>query len=172
MYYKGYEFLIRALPLVPEAGLVLGGRGPLTESLMGLARSLGVQERIEFTGRIAERDLPFYYHACDVFCLPSVEQSEAFGIVQLEAMACGKPVLCCELNNGVTWVNQDRVTGLVVPPADPVALAGALKRLVTDTELRQRLGGQGRQRAGREFTVEAMVRGTLSVYRTVLAGTT
>jgi len=170
VYYKGYEYLIRALPLVPEAGLVLGGRGPLTESLMGLAQDLGVRERIEFTGRIAERDLPSYYHACDVFCLPSVEQSEAFGIVQLEAMACGKPVLCCELNNGVTWVNQDGVTGLVVPPADPAALAGALKRLVTDTELRQRLGEQGRQRASREFTVEAMVRGTLSVYRTVLAG--
>ena len=170
VYYKGYEYLIRALPLVPQAELVLGGRGPLTESLMGLAQDLGVRERVEFTGRIPEQDLPAYYHACDVFCLPSVEQSEAFGIVQLEAMTCGKPIVCSELNNGVTWVNQDGVTGLVVPPADPVALAGALNRLVADTELRRRLGEQGRQRASREFTVEAMVRGTLSVYRSALGG--
>lgn len=170
VYYKGYEYLIRALPLVPEAALVLGGRGPLTEELMELTRSLGVQERVEFTGRIPETELPAYYHACDVFCLPSVEQSEAFGIVQLEAMACAKPVVCCELNNGVTWVNRDGITGLVVPPADSAALAGALKRLAIEPGLARRLGEQGKQRAAREFTVEAVARGTLSVYRAVLGG--
>jgi glycosyltransferase involved in cell wall biosynthesis len=167
--YKGYEYLIRALPLVPQAELVLGGRGPLTGSLEQLAGDLGVRERIEFTGRIPEADLPAYYHACDVFCLPSVEQAEAFGIVQLEAMACGKPVVCCELGNAVTWVNQDGKTGLVVPPADVAALAAALDRLRTDAGLRQMLGEQGKRRAAGEFTIEAMARGTLSVYQAVLA---
>jgi len=170
VYYKGFEYLIRALRDVPGAAVLLGGRGPLTESLMQLAKSLGVQERVEFTGRIPEPDLPAYYHACDVFCLPSVEQAEAFGIVQLEAMACGKPVVCCELENGVTWVNQNGVTGLVVPPADPAALAAALTRLQADADLRRRLGEQGRQRTRSVFTLEAMARGTLSVYRSALAG--
>jgi glycosyltransferase involved in cell wall biosynthesis len=170
VYYKGYEYLIRALPLVPEAGLVLGGRGPLTDSLMKLAQDLGVRERIEFTGRIPEADLPAYYHACDVFCLPSVEQAEAFGIVQIEAMASGRPVVCCQLHNGVTWVNQDGITGLVVPPANPAALAAALTRLMREPALRARLGEQGRTRAFGVFTLEAMARGTLSVYRSVLAG--
>lgn len=168
VYYKGFEFLIRSLAQMPEAALMLGGQGPLTGELERIARQAGVAERVHFVGRIAEADLPAYYHACDVFCLPSVEPAEGFGIVQIEAMASGKPVVCCELNNGVTWVNQDGVTGLVVPPADPAALAGALRRLMRDPALRARLGEQGRVRAFSVFTVEAMARGTLEIYRAVL----
>jgi rhamnosyl/mannosyltransferase len=168
VYYKGYEYLIRALSDLPQVDLVLGGRGPLTDSLGRLAEGLGVRNRVEFTGRIPEADLPAYYHACDVFCLPSVEQSEAFGITQLEAMACGKPVVCCDLGNAVSWVNQHGVTGLVVPPADSAALAAAISQLRSDAGLRQRLGEQGKRRAG-EFTLEAMARSTLSVYEAVLA---
>jgi glycosyltransferase involved in cell wall biosynthesis len=170
VYYKGFEFLIRALAQMPEANLMLGGQGPLTEELGNVARQAGVADRVHFVGRIAEADLPAYYHACDVFCLSSVEPAEGFGIVQIEAMAAGKPVVCCELHNGVTWVNQDGVTGLVVPPADPAALAGALKRLMHEPALRAQLGEQGRRRAFSVFTVEAMARGTLEVYRAVLKG--
>jgi rhamnosyl/mannosyltransferase len=103
-----------------------------------------------------------------MFCLPSVEPAEAFGIVQIEAMAAGKPVVCCDLRNGVTWVNRDGETGLVVPPADAGALADALRRLA-DPALRARLGAQARERAFAEFTTDAMARGTLQVYRQVLA---
>jgi rhamnosyl/mannosyltransferase len=170
VYYKGYEYLIRALPLVPDSALVLGGRGPLTGVLVELARSLGIEERVEFTGRIPELELPAYYHASDVFCLPSVEQSEAFGIVQLEAMACRKPVVSCELGNGVSYVNRHGVTGLVVPPANPAALAAAFNRLRGDEPLRKDMGEAGRARARSEFTIDAMARGTLTVYRAVLAG--
>lgn len=169
VYYKGFEFLIRALRELPEASLVLGGRGPLTEALRRLAGELRLDDRIEFAGRIPENDLPAYYHACDVFCMPSVERSEAFGIVQLEAMASAKPVVCCELHNGVTWVNRDGVTGLVVPPADAGALANALGRLMREPELRSRLGAQGRSRAFSEFTLQAMASATLDAYQAVLA---
>ena len=172
VYYKGFEFLIRALAGMPEAVLVLGGQGPLTQDLARIAREAGVAGRVHFVGRIPEADLPAYYHACDVFCLPSVEPAEGFGIVQIEAMASGKAVVCCELNNGVTWVNQDGVTGLVVPPADPAALAAALARLMREPALRARLGEQGRARAFSVFTLDAMARGTLSVYQAVLAGRT
>jgi glycosyltransferase involved in cell wall biosynthesis len=168
VYYKGFEFLIRAIAELPRAMLVLGGQGPLTDQLRQVAREAGVAERVEFAGRIPEADLPAYYHACDVYCLPSVERAEAFGIVQVEAMASGKPVVCCELHNGVTWVNQDGVTGLVVPPADPAALAAALRRLEGDPALRAQLGAQGRERALKVFTREAMAHATLQIYRQVL----
>jgi len=168
VYYKGFEFLIRAIARVPDAKLVLGGQGPLTEQLRQVAAEVGVAERVMFVGRIPEAELPAYYHAADVFCLPSVEPAEAFGIVQIEAMAAARPVLCCELHNGVTWVNRDGVTGLVVPPADPPALATALQHLASDAQLRARLGAQARERALAEFTSDAMARGTLQVYCEVL----
>ena len=169
VYYKGFEFLIRALASLPEAALALGGQGPLTPELQRIARDAGVADRVYFVGRIPDKDLPAWYHACDAFCLPSVEPAEAFGIVQVEAMACGKPVVCCELGNGVTWVNRDGETGLVVPPADAEALAAALSRLSRDPPLRARLGAQGRRRAFSEFTSEAMAKSTLAVYREVLS---
>jgi rhamnosyl/mannosyltransferase len=169
VYYKGFEFLIRALAAVPQARLALGGQGPLTGELQRIAREMGVGGRLDFVGRIPDRDLPAWYHACDVFCLPSVEPAEAFGIVQVEAMACGKPVLCCQLRNGVNWVNRDGETGLAVPPADPAALAGALERLRGDGALRARLGEEGHRRAYSVFSAEAMAKATLSVYREVLS---
>lgn len=168
VYYKGFEYLIRALPLAPDVHLLLGGRGPLTAALVELAASLGVKERVEFVGRIPEEQLPAYYHACDVYCMPSVERAEAFGIVQLEAMAAARPVVCCALGNGVNYVNRDGETGLAVPPKDPPALAAALEQLHADPALRARLGEQGRRRALAEFSLEKMRQGTLAVYRKVL----
>ena len=169
VYYKGFEFLIRALRELPGSALALGGQGPLTEQLAQVARQVGVADRVHFVGRIPEAELPAWYHACDVFCLPSVEPAEAFGIVQVEAMACGKPVVCCQLDNGVNWVNRDGETGIAVPPADPAALAGALARLQQDASLRARLGDQARRRALAHFTSAAMAKSTLAVYREVLS---
>lgn len=169
VYYKGFEFLVRAMREVRnDALLVVGGSGPLTTDLQRLAVEQGVHERVLFAGRIPEKELPAYYHAADVFCLPSVEPSEAFGLVQVEAMACGKPVVCCELGNGVSYVNRNGVTGLVVPPRDPAALAGAINRLLEDKELRDAMGVAGRKRTVSEFNLEKMWKGTLSVYRMIL----
>ncbi len=170
VYYKGFEFLVRAMREVrDDAVLVLGGTGPLSDALKGLAATLGLGERILFSGRIPEDALPSYYQAADVFCLPSVEPSEAFGLVQVEAMSCGKPVVCCELDNGVTYVNQHGVTGLVVPPRDPGALAAALNRLLEDATLRIRMGEAGYARAKGEFTLERMWEGMLAVYQRVMS---
>jgi rhamnosyl/mannosyltransferase len=166
--YKGFEYLIRAMAELRGAHLILGGAGPLTPSLQRLSQRLGLSNRVEFAGTIPPAALPAYYHAADVFCMPSVGLNEAFGIVQLEAMACGKPVVCCELHNGVTWVNQHGVTGLVVPPRDPSALAAALGRLLNDVWLRQSLGHAAFERVTREFSLTRMREGTLEVYHTVL----
>ena len=168
VYYKGLEFLVRAMPRVrPDAVLLVGGHGPLTESLKALAQSLRLGDRAIFLGRIADEDLPAHYHAADVFCMPSVERSEAFGQVQVEAMACRKPVVCCDLGNGVNYVSRHGVTGLVVPPRDPGALARALNELLDDERTREKMGEAGYTRAKREFTLDNMWSGTLQVYREI-----
>lgn len=103
--YKGVEFLIRAMENV-RARLWVVGTGPLGESLQTLANQLGVADRVEFLGQISDEDLVSYYQASDVFVLPSVTNAEMFGVVQLEAMACRKPVISTDLPTGVSWVNQ------------------------------------------------------------------
>lgn len=168
VYYKGFEYLIRAMLDVPNAVLWVGGTGPLTESLKALARSLNLADKVKFLGRVADEDLPLYYHACDIFCMPSIEPAEAFGLVQIEAMACGKPVICCELGNGVNYVNPNGGTGITVPPRDVRALAGAINDLVKSEERRRQLGLAGFSRVRQEFSIERMVEGTLDVYRSLL----
>lgn len=168
VYYKGFEYLIRAMTEVHQGILILAGTGPLTDSLKSLVTSLGLKDTVYFLGRLSDDLLASYYHAADVYCMPSVEPSEAFGLVQLEAMACKKPVVCCELNNGVTYVNQHGITGLVVPPRDPHALSAALNDLLADDEKRMRMGEAGYARVQSEFTLESMLEGNMQVYRSVL----
>jgi len=112
---------------------------------------------VKFFGTVPDEQLPALLHACDVFVLPSVTPNEAFGLVQAEAMACGKPVVSCALRSGVPFVNRDGETGLIVPPADSGALARALQRLLGDAGLCLRLGGAGRRRAREEFAEAVMV---------------
>jgi glycosyltransferase involved in cell wall biosynthesis len=161
--YKGFDVLIQAMQGL-DAVLVLGGSGPLTAQLQLQASTLGLNKRVIFAGRIPDENLAAYFHACDVFCLPSVTQMEAFGLVQLEAMACGKPVVCTQLRNGVNVVNRDGETGLAVPPGNPKALALALGHLLSNDDLRQRLGEAGRERAHGIYSLDAMVSSHLRLY--------
>ena len=108
------------------------------------------------------------YHACDVFCLSSVTTNEAFGLVQLEAMSCGKPVICTELGNGVNAVNPHRVTGLTVPVRDAAALGQAIETLQLDAPLRERLGQQAQQRALGTYSLQAMTEKSLRLYKAIL----
>jgi glycosyltransferase involved in cell wall biosynthesis len=164
--YKGVDVLLRALPRT-EAAVVLVGGGPLRASLARLARSLGLEARVRFAGEVADDELLALYHACDVLVLPSVTPAEAFGYVQLEAMACGKPVISTALASGVPWVNRHGLTGLVVPPGDPDALGGALLTLLSDPELRRRLGANGLRHVEEGFAPAQMIAGTVSVYEAV-----
>ena len=148
-----------------NARLILVGDGPLRESLLAESRRIGVEDRVLLVGEA--QDLRPYYHAADLFVLPSVTRAEAFGIVQLEAMACGKPIVNTKLNTGVTFVSPDGHTGLSVPPRDASALAGAINRILDDAELRARFGAAARDRVVREFTVELMAKRTLALYEGV-----
>ena len=167
VYYKGFDVLIEAMQQV-DAQLILGGDGPLRDKLKQQAAQLGLAHKIHLTGPIPEADLAAYFNACDLFCLPSVEQSEAFGLVQLEAMACGKPVVCTQLNNGVNVVNQAGVTGLAVPVRDANALAQALNQLLNDEAMRFTLGTQAKQRALNNYSLDAMSASHVKLYQDLL----
>ena len=164
--YKGLDILIKAVAkLPPDVILLLGGSGPLTADLRQLAQRLGVDGRVHFLGFVPDKLLPAYYQASHVFCLPSVTQAEAFGIVQVEAMACGKPVVSTRLNNGVDFVNEHGKTGLTVQPGDSAALADALLELFNDEAKARMLGAAGRAKAVNDYTAEKMAASVLQIYR-------
>ena len=162
VYYKGVDVLLEAMMQV-DADLVLVGRGPLEDELRRRAAASGL--RATFLPPQDDAELAAWYRAADVFCLPSVARSEAFGLVQIEAHAAGTPVVSTALPTGVPFANLDGVTGLIVPPGSSAALAAALRRLLDDEDLRRRLGAQARARVSREFTVPRMVAGTVEAYR-------
>lgn len=166
-YYKGIQYLLEAIRDT-EARLIIVGKGPMEKEWLSLAKELGLAKRVTFLGEVSEEELPLYYHACDIFVLPASERSEAFGIVQLEAMACGKPVVCTELGTGTSYVNIHGLTGLVVPPHDPTALAEAIERLLSDPGLREEMGQRARERVEKEFSQERMIERTLALYEEVL----
>jgi glycosyltransferase involved in cell wall biosynthesis len=154
--YKGHRYLLEAVQHL-DVTVWMVGTGPLEAELKQLADELGVTPRVRFWGGLDDREVVALLHACDIFVLPSVTPNEAFGIVQVEAMACGKPVISCDLPSGVPYVNQHGVTGIIVPPADAEALAQALSELLGNTTLSVRLGEAGRRRAEEEFNEELML---------------
>lgn len=168
VYYKGFDVLIEAMQHI-DAQLILGGDGPLKIELQQQVERLNISHKVFFTGSIPETDLAAYFNACDVFCLPSVAQSEAFGLVQLEAMACGKPVVCTQLDNGVNVVNQAGVTGLAVPIRDASALAEALNKLLNDDTLRTKLGQQAKAHAISGYSLTAMSNSHVALYHMLLS---
>jgi glycosyltransferase involved in cell wall biosynthesis len=160
--YKGFDVLIEAMQHT-NAYLILGGEGSLTPELRQQVLTQGLSDKVQFTGRISDEDLPAYYHACDVFCLPSVTTAEAFGLVQLEAMACGKPVICTQLHNGVNAVNPHGVTGLTVPTHDAPALARAMDTMSNEA-LRTQLGQQAQVHALGNYSLQAMSEQHVKLY--------
>ena len=109
------------------------------------------------------------YASADVFCLPSTERAESFGIVLLEAMRAGLPTIASAIpGSGINYVVRDGETGLMTTPGDPISLPAALARLRDDAALRQRMGEAGRRRWRDEFTLETNVTRTIALYESVL----
>jgi glycosyltransferase involved in cell wall biosynthesis len=166
-YYKGIDVLLKSMAKV-DGRLLLAGRGTNEPSIRSMARELKVSERVRFYGEVSQSMLRILLHAADIFVLPSIDRCETFGIGQLEAMACSKPVVSTDLPTGVRSVNRQGVTGLVVPPGEPDALAGALNTLVSNPSLCSEFGSAARRRVEREFGADQMVAKTLEVYHEVL----
>lgn len=163
-YYKGITYLLRAMRTV-EANLVIVGSGEKRRELEKLSIGLGVSERVHFLGWVSKRRLISLYNACSVFVLPSIYKSEAFGIVLIEAMSCGKPVISTELGTGTSWINQNEETGLVVPPKNPDALASALNAVWKDKKKAREMGVKARQRVSEKFTLGKMMARHIKLYK-------
>lgn len=157
-YYKGVECLIDAMVhLETDADLLIVGDGPRAPALQERAGKKPVTDQIHFLGYRPQTEVMFCYEQADVFVLPSTERSEAFGIVQLEAMLHETPVVNTNLQSGVPWVSQDGETGLTVPPGDPVALAAAINDLLTDFERRRDFGIAAKRRVKKQFRQSQML---------------
>lgn len=165
--YKGLEVLLQALTQVPGR-LWVAGSGPMAAAIRQKAFSLGLDGRVEFLGNISEEEKWRRLAACDALVLPSLTRAEAFGIVLLEAMASGKPVVVSDLKSGVRLLVQDGINGFRVPPGDPQALAAALTRLAANPEEARQLGAAGQERFYRHFTAGAMVEGYYRLYQHLL----
>ena len=164
--HKGHANVIRALPQVLEkvpGGIYLVvGSGEKESRLKRLVKELGLEEKVIFTGEVEEEEIPLYYAACDVFIMPS--DIEGFGIVFLEANACGKPVIGGR-SGGISDAIIDGETGLLVNPLDIKEIADVLIRLLTNSGLAQKLGEKGRQRVEKELNWERMAQRIREIIR-------
>lgn len=167
-YYKGVEVLIRAMQRVPEARCLIVGTGPLERQTRALVTELGLVDRVRLVGNLPDADLPAVYQAADLFVLPSIHRSESLGIVLLEAMASGLPLISTELGTGTSYVNQHEHTGLVVPAGDVEALVQAIQHLLHDPAQRQYFGRAARERARQAFGLKQMLDRTEAVYAELL----
>ncbi len=167
-HYKGVDVLIRAMHDI-RAKLLIIGTGPMQEEWQNLAHAQNLSDKVFFLGDASDKETLAARYAADLFILPSTNRAEALGIVQLEAMACGLPVVCTELGTGTSYVNRDGVTGLVVPPNDPHALAAAINRLLAAPATRAKMGAEGRMRVRNEFSLGTMIKSTISFYQDVLS---
>lgn len=167
-HYKGLNVLIDAMRTI-DAHLLVIGAGMMEAEWRAQSTTLGLDERISFLGDLSDADKLPILHAADLFVLPSNNRAEAFGIVLIEAMACGLPLISTELGTGTSFVNQHEQTGLVVPPNDPAAMAAAINRLLADDGLRRRMGAAALARAQSEFNVETMASRMLDLYQSILA---
>lgn len=164
IYYKGLENAIQALPHVAGTLLIVGD-GPERTSLESMAQRCGVAERVVLVGDLPCRRIVPYYHAATAFWFPSNAKSEAFGLVQVEAMGSGCPVINTAIaGSGVPWVCCDGESGLTVPVNDPSALAAAARRLLEESGLRSRLAEGGRARATADFGARRMAERVAQVY--------
>ncbi|MBI2085055.1 MAG: glycosyltransferase [Candidatus Aenigmarchaeota archaeon] len=167
--YKGLDVLIKACGILKGSGkrfiVNVVGDGKLYKNLLLSAARAGVKDRIKFMRKVGDSWLPSVYRKSDVFILPSLYRSEAFGLAQLEAMASGKPVISTEIkNSGVSFVNENGVTGIVVKPNDEISLANAMMKLMDDKKLRLKMGASARKRAEKVFDEKNISKRILKIY--------
>lgn len=168
--YKGFNYLIDAMKELPENYVCLiGGKGPLKEALSEQIITQGLEDRVKLLGFLSDEEVSAYYDACTLFCMPSINKGEAFGIVQIEGMAHSKPIVTTKIkDSGVPWVNADGVTGINVPVMDSHALAEAILKIGSDDALREEYSKNARKRFTELFEKSVMVNSVLNIYNRLL----
>ena len=157
VYYKGVDVLIRAFSKVKNCELFIAGTGELEEKLKELVKRKNIDDIVHFVGFLPDEQLRQAYADCDIFVLPSVAKSEAFGIVQLEAMVYGKPVINTRLDSGVPYVSIHGRTGFTVKPSSPAQLAKALNILAQNKKLREKFGRNAFLRVEKYFNEKNII---------------
>lgn len=158
VYYKGVDVLLKAFEKVKNCELFIAGTGELEAQLKAYTKERKMDEKVHFLGFLPDETLRQAYADCDIFVLPSVVRSEAFGIVQLEAMVYGKPVINTNLPSGVPHVSLHEETGLTVSPSDEKALAEAINKLASDKELRETFGKNAAERVQTYFNEKNVIK--------------
>jgi len=162
--YKGIPYLIRAIKYT-KTNLVLIGAGMENELLRNIVKEEGLEDKVYFVGRKDNQELRDFYHACTIFCLPSVSQLETYGIVLLEAMACGKPLISTEIGTGTSFININGKTGFVVQPGSPEELAEKINMIIKNVNLRIEMGNTARERVLQEFTIGRIIESLIKLYK-------
>ena len=165
-YSKGLHILLDAC-VNSHSRVVILGAGPVEADLKQQAMRLGVKN-VHFLGAVSDEDKVALLKLCRGVVFPSHLRSEAFGVTLLEGSMYGKPLISSEIGTGSSYVNLDGVTGIVVPPNDPVALRDAMHRLDQDSTLATEMGRRARERFEALFTAEQMGRSYTDLYKTVL----
>lgn len=168
VYYKGVEVLINAFEKIIGCELFVVGKGNLESELKARVEELGLADKVHFMGNLSFEELKYAFADCDIFVLPSVANSEAFGIVQMEAMVYGKPVINTSLPTGVPHVSLDGQTGITVPPNDVLALAGAIQKLADDDDIREKFGQNAYKRTREKFGMQKMLDDIYGLYEELL----
>jgi len=175
--HKGMDTVIRALPAIlagaPDVRYAVAGTGPDRDRLEQLAQELGVGDRVRFLGGVGDQDLPAFYNLASVYVGASRRAGrlgvEGFGISLVEASACGLPVVAGN-SGGIPDAVREGETGFLVPPEDPAALAGAISRLLADTELARRVGAAGRRAVETYYNWDRVVRDLRAIEAEVTGG--
>lgn len=164
-YFKGVNYLIKAMELLRRADvkLIIVGDGDLRPIYEDLAESYGIADMIIFTGYLPDAQLADHYNLCDIFVLPSIDQSEAFGMVLIEAMACAKPVLASSLP-GVREVVEAKVNGRIFKPKDVNSLVAQLTVLLDDDALCRQYGLSGRTKVEERYSWDKITQDLLKIY--------
>jgi len=164
--YKGFEYLVDAADYLPDDYMVLiGGVGPLHDDLQERIQRGRLQKKVRLLGYIKSDILPELFGGCDVFVMSSLMKTEAFGIVQIEAMSCGKPVVATTIpGSGVSWVNENGFSGINIPPRDPRSLAMAIHAVCAEEDVYQRFSEGARDRYERSFTSRIMIDRIIRIY--------
>lgn len=165
-YYKGLDVLIDAASALPEDCLVVVGvDGELLEHYRTVVIKRGLAGKVHLVGHIDD-ELPSFFEACDVFCMPSTLRAEAYGVAIVEAMVMAKPIASTDMaGSGVPWVNRHASTGFKVPVRQPERLAESLRLLLKDPELRRWFGEAARACYAEEFNIKLMTDKTIDLYR-------
>lgn len=168
-YYKGHEILIQALAHIDGVQVVIVGDGDQRQRLEKLIKSLNLSKKVKLYGHCHETELNALLATCDCFCLPSLERTEAFGLVLLEAMRYAKPIIASRIDgSGVAWVIDDHRTGILVPPQEPLALAAALQQFSTRPDWRWHLGQAGYTRFKESFNIQPVSTKITAIYTQIL----